>query len=239
MKKALVCEKWELPIYDGRSGFFSHTNIGELSRRAICFEWLMESVAGGIYLPQKEESVAEFFGGIGLQTVIIQNILKPDMHWVSDYDKDCYEQLVMNFSGKPGVYVHKADAKDVMKSIDANIIILDFPNMTAKHYKDWEEPLGVLFSKRPSIVEITDVGNRYLHLHRNLYSDILDYRVDTIEDYILGISRYLLKRFGYQVFQAAYKSGTSYMLASAKPVEDINFLRVGPNPHGFRYLDDN
>lgn len=229
MAKALICEKWELPLGIGEGGFWAHTNTGELSRRALCFEWLIKDIPIGL-------SVAEYFGGIGLQSVIIRNIIRPMVHYILDLDKDCFGQLTMAFGDEPGVAVMQLDATVSMTTIRADIAILDFPSMTAKHYEDWMIPLRTLFLGRPKFVEITDVGNRYLHLHKKLYSEILDSPIDGIDSYITTLSKFFRKNFDYSVVKAAYKSGTSYMLLAQEGVSGIEFKRFGPDKSGFRYI---
>lgn len=229
MPKALLCEKWELPITDGKTGFFKHTNVSELSRRAKCFEWLVQDIPFG-------KTVIEYFGGIGLQSVIIEETINPLFHDIYDIDEDCVEQLKIVFKDKP-VTVALKDAKEAMGATNSDIAILDFPNMTAKHYEEWDEPLGRLFRSKPKLVEITDVGNRYLHLHRPLYSEILGQTVTTIEDYISAISKFLYQKYDYSVVKAAYKSGTSYMFLGNVSPETIEFKYVGPDKSGFRYIE--
>jgi len=230
IRRALICDKWEFPIIDGQSGFFKHTNISELSRRAICFEWLIDGVP-------KDKTVTEYFGGIGLQSVIIQNSMKPSRHSIFDIDPDCISQIASLYQDTEAVKVELQDAKEIMGTSDDDVIILDFPNMTAKHYSEWAEPLAAVFSKHPKLVEITDVGNRYLHLHRNLYSVLLGNNVDTIPDYIEAISRYLYSLYGYSVIKAAYKSGTSYMFLGETEPQTPDMLHVTSNPSGFRYIE--
>lgn len=230
VRTAIICEKWELNILDGQGGFFAHTNISELSRRAICFEWLMQWLPKGI-------SVTEYFGGIGLQSLIIQKIVAPVIHKVFDLDIECVYQLSMSLKGYP-VSVAKYDARNAMPVNSTKVAILDFPNMTAKRYDEWQLPLSeLLLIRKPEFVEITDVGNRFLHLHTGQYSEILGREIETISDYILGISDYVNKNYGYSVFKAAYKSGTSYMLFKPGIFEEVEFFHVGPNKNGFRYLD--
>lgn len=228
MKTAIVCEKWELPIEDGESGFFAHTKIGELSRRALCFEWLLKDIPPG-------KSITEYFGGIGLQSVIIQELAQPSEHTIYDIDSDCVNQLRSIFKGK-AVSIDQFDAREKMPECNSDIAILDFPDMTANKYTKWAEPLEGLFASRPKVVEITDVGNRYLHLWLSKYSEILGYDIKTIPDYITGISKYLYNKYEYSVFRAAYKSGTSYMLLANTPPDEIDLYRVGPNKSGFRYI---
>lgn len=230
VKTALLCEKWEIPLKEGEEGFFAHTNISELSRRAICFEWLLTGVPEG-------KTITEYFGGIGLQSVIIQNVIKPAIHVINEINEECVSQLEMVFKDTPGVSVGLRDAKEVLALNNTDIAILDFPDMTGKHYEEWHLQLQDLFDTKPRLVEITDVGNRYLHLHKNLYSSILGQEIETIEDYIRAISGYFYQKYGYSVIKAAYKSGTSYMFLAPVEPGEIDFLHVTSNKDGFRYLE--
>lgn len=227
LAKALLCEKWEFSFdADKKGGFFKHTNVSELSRRAKCFEWLLEGIPEG-------KKVVEYFAGIGLQSVIIQELIKPSEHWVYDIEPECCEQL--SGLGYP-LTVTQADAKKIMDTNFSEIVFLDFPDMTAIHYKEWSEQFEQLFATQPKLVEITDVGNRYLHLHTGKYSEALGSAVTDIPSYIHAISKYFASNSDYSVVKAAYKAGTSYMLLAAVKDWEIEMHHVGPDKTGFRYL---
>lgn len=240
MPKGLICEKWELPLIEtekgSKSSFFSHTNRGELSRRALAFEWLLDGIP-------EDKVWLEPFGGIGLQSVIIQNICKPSTHIVSDLDESCASQLSLvmkQFNGK--VAVGNADAIDAINAFSESpdVIVLDFPNFTPMKFDQWEPVLTAAFGRAPKLVEVTDVSLRFLHLHKKRYSEILETEIETKEDYILAMSKYLHSKYDYSVVKAAYKSGTAYMAFGNVPYhEEPEMKFFGSDMSGFRYIDDN
>lgn len=239
MPKGLICEKWELPLLDtgenSKSSFFSHTNQGELSRRALAFEWLITGIP-------EDKAWLEPFGGIGLQSIIIQNISKPGAHFISDLDEACFHQLQSVMEPYPNVNLACGDAQVILESFapHAEVVVLDFPNMTPHKLPIWTNVLdNVFLERKPRLVEFTDVSPRFLHLHKGKYSEILGEPIETKEDYIRALSKYLSRNYDYSVVKAAYKSSTAYMALGNVPYEEPEMKFFGPDMSGFRYLDDN
>lgn len=235
MPKGLICEKWELPMLDETSGFFAHTNRGELSRRALAFEWLVDGVP-------EDKVWMEPFAGIGLQSVIIKNVTNPKMQYLSDIDEACVRQLHLVLPEDDKIIINEGDAYHMLTHLDDNpvdVMVLDFPNFTPVKFEQWKPVLDEAFRKGPKLVEITDVSPRFLHLHKNLYSEILGAEINTKEDYIRAISKYIHDHYYYSVVKAGYKAGTAYMALGNVNIEDPEIKFFGPDMSGFRYLDDN
>lgn len=240
MPKGLICGKWEIPLLKAepgtKSSFLSHVNAGELSRRALCFEWLIDGIP-------EEKTWLEPFGGIGLQSIIIQNVAKPSSHLISDLDANCAAQVGSLMKDAPGVMTACGDALDIMTSLmpDADVVVLDFPNMTPHKFPIWRNVMDHVFLERkPRLVEFTDVSPRFLHLHKAKYSETLGSPIETKEDYILALSKYMHRHYEYSVVKAAYKSSTAYMCLGSVPYhEEPEMKFFGPDMSGFRYIDDN
>lgn len=231
LKTALICEKWNIVLDDqGKSGFFQYMEPNEISRRSAAMEWLLEDLPHAI-------KVVEYFGGVGVQSVIIQGLLKPKTHHIFELDEDCIRQLKMLYDGNPFITVALGDAKETMGTIEADLVMLDYHNMTAKHLEEWETQLTAVFAKKPRWVELTDIAARYLHLHRPLYSSILGAEVTDIQSYIRGISCYLWRKYGYSISKAAYKATSCYMLLDSDENLEPEFLNVKDLTKSFRYLE--
>lgn len=228
--KALIANKWELPIIEGKQGgFFSHLNPRDISKRVQCIRWLFE----GLPTPS---SATEYFGGIGVQSTLVRKILAPREHYIFDIDLDCVEQLDYLF-GKVAK-VSKGDAKELMlkDDPDSDLVLLDFPNMTARHFGSWGDQFHNVFRKLPEYVTVTDIAYRYLHLHKPLYSTVLEKKIDTVEDYINATSKYFRVRFDYNVEKAAVRNGACYLLLSKNNVEPQIQHFKDPGD-GFRFIE--
>lgn len=204
-----VCGKWPLAIAPGETGFFAH--LANAQKNAACFEAVIQGLPTGLL-------VSEHFGGVGVGSVVIQNVLKPSSHYIWDIDEDCLRQLQATFQ-TPGIHVAYGDAKETMGAIDAGIVVLDLPYHTVRHHDEWEPNWTNVFKRRPLAVVWPDAACRRLHLHRHLYSGMLKY-VNDNRAYIWSYSRWLYERYGYSIRRAAWHAYTYLLVQEGPPLDD-------------------
>src|SRR3972149_10074496 len=106
-KTALICNRWKMDFEDYLQNdidrninppwnywmFSTSRNLEYVSAgTSAAYELLKD-------LPQGKK-IVEFFGGTGLQSTIIQEILKPNRHIIVEKDSNCIRHLTENFQKK-------------------------------------------------------------------------------------------------------------------------------------------
>lgn len=230
MAKVMVCNKWELPLTDGKTGYFEWIKRPQAGKMALC----KEAIISGIKIPIN--SVTECFGGIGVSTTIIQNLVNPSRHRVYELDEDCYWQLNAAF---PNCEVLLGDAIELLKQEeDTELFMLDFEYYTVNH-KQWDPLWDAIYTKQPLGVIWLDTAAHYMHLHKKLYGSILDYEIEKTSDYYDGFSRMIHKKYGYSIVKRFSASGVNFLAAvQTDSVGEIPYEAVSGN-NGLVFLDDN
>lgn len=229
-RTAVVCEKWELPIKEGEGGYYEYANGRhmETAKNALCIEHLLHKVPDGI-------SVIEPFGGVGVFATIVQNVTKPTSHKIWEWDKDCVEQLRSAFGSTTGVKVHHGDAWDIIGEFDADLYLLDFPFCTIKSFEKMKPYWDEIFSLGVEYVLWMDGASRYLHFHKERYSEVFGTKIETPEDYAQAMSDWYFKRYGRSINNAAYSHGCFYFLASADERKPTDLYHVRTGVGGLRF----
>src|ERR1044072_8681495 len=117
ISSALICDKWDLPILPGNpnklasgaKGYYEYINERpkETGKNALCIEWLINKLPRDLMYC----SVIENFGGVGVFSTIIENMLQPTWHWIFDIDEDCRAQLENAFKDNENVSIFHGDAQ--------------------------------------------------------------------------------------------------------------------------------
>ena len=169
-----------------------------------CFAHVVRDLPTGV-------SIAEYFGGVGIFTTILQHSLRPRVHHVFDLDPDCARQLEFAFKGHDGMHTGQADAKLAMGSILADIVVLDFPVGNVRFLeRDW--PIWRVFRGKPRFVIWSDTALRKIGFFRDLYSQFFGAPVHTYDDYIRCYNRWLWHRYRYTITRVA-RNYYAYYLA--------------------------
>lgn len=238
MRKALICDKWELDLLDnGTGGHFKWLNrpryIRALGHNALCQEWLFQQA------PLRGVSVVEPFGGLGIASVIIEHMLVPTSHLVTEIDDDCVNQLHYSLSLYTNVRVEKGDARSILlRPLDANLYVLDFASFTIGQYAGWREQFNAIVQRRPLAVTWYDSSASHLHLHKQRYAALFDSPVSNRESYAQAMSQFMWTAHGYSITHAAYEpvTGMSYFLGQAQPPTDIEFFAPQKEAVGLRFV---
>lgn len=239
----MVCDKWELPLLQGSAnalpgtkakGYYEYANDRplETGKNALCVEYLLKT------LPRGNDIVAEHFGGVGVFATVIQNVLPPQNHFLFEIDDDCLAQLRSAFGHISNVSVNWGDATENIGTIAADIFVMDFPFMTIKRYPEWESQWHAMVDTHPRAILWMDGASRYLHFHKERYSEVFGERVETIEDYTRAMSRFMMRTHGYAITDMAWQHACSYFLAQPGKYEpdNITFKKFSNGSKGLRYL---
>lgn len=212
-----VLDRWPLVLRPGTGGHYQYLDTAS-KRNSACFLNLIEDLPQGI-------SVVEHFGGVGMFSTIIQQVLHPQQHIIEDLDEDCVAQLSSLFVGDDQVSVARADAKISMGSRPVDLVVLDFAYATIKHHGEW--PWARVTATQPRYIVFADTALRRLGLHRKLYSQLFGCPIVTHEDYVEAYSRYLWGHYGYSVVREAHHV-YSYMRLESVPCGPIQYTKVRP-----------
>jgi hypothetical protein len=243
--KALICEKWLLPISESDlakdyptavqfAPFFVQLKrrLADVAGGALAIEWLLSS------LP-KSLRVVEFFGGVGRSALIAEEVLVPLSHTVFELDQNCIDHLQRVFGACSHMSIIKADSRQVMGVADGDVFIADFNSWTLyQHIKgsDWSEPFSRLFAKDPQAVLWTDTAITHLGHNCKLYTKHFGVPIVRIEDYTALVSSYLFDMFGYTISRAAYHAGEANFLA--KPGQhQAEEMWIHDRKRGFVFVD--
>lgn len=210
-----VLDRWPLVLRPGTGGHYQYLDTAS-KRNAACFLNLVEDLPSGL-------TVVEHFGGVGMFSTIIEQVLRPRWHIIGDIDDDCAKQLAATFEAEPHVSVTCVDAKETMGLVPAQLVVLDFAYATIKHHGDW--PWAHVVEAKPRYIVFADTALRRLGLHRELYSRLFGCPIVTHEDYVNAYSRYLWAHYGYSVTREAHHV-YSYMRLEPTPPGIVQFTKV-------------
>lgn len=226
MQTMLICEKWKLPLLDGKEGYFKDLKFQYLNRRCLCLEWLFKNV-------EKYPSVVDYFGGVGVIETIVTNMLEPVKFDIYDIEQDCINQLRNAF---PTANVQYGDARKTMLFPEHyDIALVDHPYLTPTRWPDWDKEFDGIFGMEPKLVEMA-VAVRKLHLNMKIYGRNLNHEVVDVPSYVMGISKKLYARYGYSVIRAASLFTSVYMLIAKQPIETPEYIHITDTSGGFRWL---
>jgi len=98
----------------------------------------------------KEYGAVEYMAGIGIQTIISQNIFKIFRHLANELDEGCVNHLQTSNFPVP-LAVLESDAKDMlMRPCVSDLKFADFPNSSILRItKDWKDSFPKLFENDP------------------------------------------------------------------------------------------
>ena len=150
---------------------------------------------------------------------MVEKLLEPSSHKLYDIDPDCVKQLKHLF----GENAQYGDANELMGTVPAVFIMLDFPVFTAFREHQWN--LERVFKSGPKYVTIADIANQRMGIHRDLYTKMFNRPVHNNEDYITAMSDRWYEKYGYSVRKAAYHI-FSFMLLSPDPPDKIDFKDI-------------
>jgi hypothetical protein len=213
-RQIMVCGRYPLSLLklpgQSKHSYFKYLRNAE--KNSLCTEQLLLKLPKGI-------SVVEHFGGVGMTGVMIQHLLEPSTHQIFDVDTDCVTQLQYVF-GRAAQY---GDAKELMGTVYADLITCDFPDFTFNKKDEW--PLERLFSIRPKYVLIADIARQRIGVHRNLWTRLVGRPIFNYEDYLIAMSEYFHKNYGYSIELAASHVHSFLLITPGK--SEIEFWKLG------------
>lgn len=239
--KALICGKWELPFYvpvaseedlpmEKRSYLhFIATRLNLISAKALCIEWLLENIPTGEY------RCVEFFGGVGITTTILRNLVRDiTSHTIYDLDSRCVEQLTKAF---PDCEVKQGDAFEVALREKGDFFSLETPFFTANKLDEHRKLFDALLGSKPKYMSLVDASPPKFPLHKKLYGKALECDIVTPEDYLKGLSNWFYTTYGYSLIRVACRQGAYFcLLAPGKQEFVTKKFSTDKSGKGFKWI---
>lgn len=153
------------------------------------------------------ESAREYFGGLGVQSLVIDHFFDLSSHVVLDNSPAAVAYL--------GLWGQLADSFDPRNTEPAELVGLDFGDLTvwkAQKPGPHFDLIDRVFTLGPKAVVLTDVAGPRLHLHRKRYETLLgagscaDYPT-----YLAAFARYIEERWGYGLVAGYYHRWSTVM----------------------------
>lgn len=158
-------------------------------------------------------SATEYFGGIGAQSRMIQELWSPERHYVFDYNHDAAAHLRATLP--PPVAAWQADSYDPATFRSAELVGLDFGDLTVWRTREGEkhrELLDRVFASEPKAVMLTDIAGPRLHLQRQRYETLLGTgSCASYEGYLQGLLDRLEALYGYTCSGGAWHRWSAVM----------------------------
>lgn len=244
--KAKIMNKWLMDFDDKliekaekkkdkkRSYFaFLRNKINDVARQTKCRYMLLNELnSKGI------DTVVEYFGGVGINSLMAQKLLNPSYHIIYDLDEKCIKHLKKNFKK-----VVKTNSYKIIGSNNYNNCLydMDFNSFTAKQFidndKNIQDSLTQTFKRKPKAVILTDSALPYLHLNKKIYEKILGLGINHEMDYIIGFSKLLKNKYNYFITKCTYHAHAAYFLIeSYEEKEDKIEIKKVEETNGFKII---
>lgn len=196
-----ICEKWTQYVEQPTEKWFLdyvvrspkdagiHLTAGLLAYQAVDHAY-----------PKRNSitTAVEYFGGMGAQSLMIQDLFDPVEHFAYDYSAEAVAHIKAQV---PGVMALHVDSYDATLHMPSDLVGLDFGDLTVWKTREGEQHRDLLdrvFAGEPKGVVLTDIACRYLHLHRERYENLLGAgSCATYETYLEALSDRLEALYGY------------------------------------------
>lgn len=246
-----ICERWLVPapaVRAGRAPWFydwARTRTAEVSAHLTAGYCAYRSL-GLVYEPGEIVTAREYFGGLGAQSLMIQERFTPEEHTVLDLSPDAVHHLsdllLTYFRHRP-VRVHQADSYDPGTYRPADLVGLDFGDLTAWRLRPGEAQRTLLdrvIAGKPKAVVLTDVAGPRLHLHRERYSQVLHTQPERIRSYaayLEGLTDWMRAHYGYHPVRGYYHRWSAVIAFVPEPrATDSGLLQPVPDrPVGLEF----
>jgi hypothetical protein len=204
--------------------------------------WLAYSSLKNVYTDDAIQTVTEYFGGMGAQSLMIQELFFPDAHTVGDYSAQAVDHLRRELPEAVTVRQHDAYGPEPDPPMFADLVGLDFGDLTAWKTRDGQphrKLLDRVFEKDPMAVVFTDISCRYLHLHRERYESLLGAGTcDTYPHYLEALLNRFQLLYGYTLCAGYYDRWSAVMalVPDGYEPEDAHLWPTPAEPVGLELL---
>lgn len=236
----MICDKWKMTCDQPRDGWFLDWALrspkevsAHLTAGHMVFSDLREAKG-----PMSVDSVVHYFGGLGAQALMVEDLFSPGWQAANDYSASAASHLKKTF---PKMDISQMDS--YISHTQADLQVLDFGDLTVWRTREGEKHRQLLdrvFADEPEAVVLTDIAGPRLHLQRERYETLLG--AGNAKDYPTYL-RALAVRFndlyGYELLNCVYHRWSAVM--SFIPPDEFRdsgkpFVQVPHDNKGFRVL---
>ena len=229
--KAVICNKWELSFetkavpennVDMNQRSYLHfvaTRPELVAAKCLATEWLLTDVIS------EGATLVEYLAGVGIQSVIAREILKPSMQVLFERDLECVQHL-----NSAGFEAREGNAnKTMFTDTDYNVKFADFPTSSVVSVQNKWKGFFNLFKSKPELVVWTDTACSYpITIHGGRYAK--EFGLDSLESwesYVRSYNEWLGKRVGYSVRKAAFRGKNAVYFAAVPADCETEMKRFG------------
>lgn len=236
--KLVICEKWTQRVSNPTEKWFLDYAVRSPRDAGVHLTagWCAYRALKGVH-PEGFASVTEYFGGIGAQSLMIQELFSPQRHEVMDNSAEAVQHIR---SQVKDVKAWQADSYDPGSYVSAELVGLDFGDLTVWKTRPVElhrKLLDRVFAGEPRGVVLTDVACRYLHLHRQRYEALLGAGTcETYEGYLNALATRIEDMYGYRMVGGFMHRWSTVMALSpaGHRVHRAEFIPTPANPVGLQ-----
>lgn len=193
--------------------------------------WMALNSLKEIYEPTDIGSCREYFGGMGAQALMVQRLFNLDYHMVLEYSQDAVDHI--RSLPLKGTGTKWADSYDPSQTQEADLVVLDFGDLTCWKTRDGEQHrllLDRVFALEPKAVVFTDIACRYLHLHRERYETLLGPGTcGAYPTYLEALLARLEVLYGYRLHRGYWDRWSSVMTLVPDDLVASNTLQPTPD----------
>jgi hypothetical protein len=179
----------------------------ETGKNVLCVSHLLEDFP-------EQLTYMDPFGGCGVFASAIINEKKPSRYYVADLDEECVAQLHHALDRYPCARVARADARESIDAIPADVFVLEFPFFTLGRYErgEWRDELERVLKLKPKALLLTDGASffwqkNYLAFQKKGYPVTKDKA-----SYVKVFSDILHSRYGYSISKVGWHGFCFYFL---------------------------
>lgn len=194
----------------------------ETGKNLLCIQFLFEGI-------EQELSVQEPFGGCGVFSIAIQEILKPRKHHVGEIDEECVKQL-LHALARYDIDISQEDAHEKLGHLHSDVFVCDFPFFTINKLKEglWRDEMALLCQEiKPHHIIVTDglSYNWHFNAPRLLARGYKDADPADRGSYAKVVDKFFAK-VGYRVESMAWHGSCFYYRLDRVAPEQVRLLNV-------------
>lgn len=192
--------------------------------------WLALNSLKEIYTGDEIKTCREYFGGMGAQALMAQHLFNLREHRVLEFSADAVDHLYRVLPSGAAAYL--ADSYEEMNTQPADLVILDFGDLTCWKTREGEPHrmlLDRVFALDPKAVVFTDIACRYLHLHRERYESLLGPGTcQSYPAYLQALLARLQALYGYRLHRGYHDRWSTVMALVPDDIEGRPLLFETP-----------
>lgn len=194
--------------------------------------WMALQAVREVYDPKEIRTVTEYFGGMGAQALMVRETFSPTIHGIMDYSAEAVAHINREVIESKKLLAVQADAYDPRFTVDADLVMLDYGDLTAWKTREGEKHRQLLdrvFLLEPKAVVFTDIACRYLHLHRERYETLLgEGTCASYQTYLEALLVRLRELYSYTLVAGYWDRWSSVMALVPKGAAPIGQLFPTP-----------